>query len=439
MKRGRDEQNVLFTLNRRCWRNYFKPLIYKHLSPLSRACLLNALFPALSEIIREEAVIGDRAFATTEITEQQVIYYRLHEFDEFHEYAARSNRPELFRLVKSNIDFDFYLMESDNIEMYQFLRDKTFSCSSYTLSCILSPSRDDPERIRLLTFHDYNERFIYQEAIKLGAWKTAKALNPDMLPWLVSDVLQGAIVSKNYEQIDRSLKNPDLSLSRFDAADFDVLLHIHDRLHVTLERFVRSCKTIDHARKIVELLHAGYFGSDTKCDFDNFCSSFQVFEILNAAGIFVFLFRYRRDDVELSKFLLQNDCLNRLDSLMYAASHLDFDFLNFVAQHVIYDEYYWSLLVEIAIRKHSMRLLRFARRMGAIPNHSHCNMAIDYKNRYMYLWLTRRVRHVKDLYLVLAHLRGKKWFQEEKELLNALLCRVNTEHKAASAHTQMYQ
>lgn len=428
MKRGRDEQNVSFTLNRRFWRNYFKPLICKHLSPLSRACLLNAVFPALSEIIREEAIIGDRAFATTEITEQQVIYYRLHEFDEFQEYAARSNRPELFRLVKNNGEFDFYLLESDNIEMYQFLLDKPFSCTHYTLSCILSPLRDDPERIRLLKFHDYNERFIYQEAIKLGAWKTAKALNPDMLPWLVSDVLQGAIVSKNYEQIDQSLKNPDVSLSGFNAADFDVLLYVHNRLHVTLERFVKSCKTVDQAHKIVELLHAGYFGSDTKCDFDNFRSSFQVFEILNAAGIFVFLFRYRRDDVELTKFLLENDCLNRLEALLYAANHLDFVVLNFVAQHVIFDDYNSSLLVEIAIRKRSMRLLRFARRMGAIPNHSHCNMAIDYNNRYMYLWLTRRVRSVKQLYLVLAHLRAKKWFQEEKELLNVLFRRVNNEH-----------
>jgi len=425
MKRGRDEQNIFFTLNRRFWRNYFKPLICKHLSPLSRACLLNAVFPALSEIIREEAIIGDRAFATTEITEQQVIYYRLHEFDEFQEYAARSNRPELFRHVKRNDYFDFDLLESDNIEMYQFLRDKTCSCSAYTLSCILSPSRDDPERIRLLKFHDYSERFIYLEAIKLGAWKTAKALNPDMLPWILSDVLRGAIVSKNYKEIDR---HPNLSLSHFISAEFDVLFHVHDRLHVSLKRFVESCKTVAHARKIVELLHAGYFGSDTKCDFSAFRSTFQVFEILNAAGIFVFFFTYKGYDVELSKFLMQGGCLNLRETLAYAATHLDFVLLNLVAQHFIFDEYYWSLLIETAIRKRSMRLLRFVRRMGAIPNYNHCNMAIDYKNRYMYLWLTRRVRSVKQLYLVLAHLRAKKWFQEEKELLNVLLCRVNTEH-----------
>jgi len=425
MKRGRDEENIFFTLNRHFWRNYFKPLICKHLSPLSRACLLNAVFPALSEIIREEAIIGDRAFETTEITEQQVIYFGLHDVYKFKEYAASSNRPELFRLVNDTHEFDFELLESDNIEMYQFLRDKTFNCSQYTLSCILSPSRDDPERIRLIKFSDYDERIIYDEAIKRGAWKTAKALRPDMLPWIVSDVLRGAIASKNYDEID---KYHNFSSSHFLAADFDVLFYVHDRLHVRLGRFVESCKTVAHARKIVELLHAGYFGSDTKCDFSAFRSTFQVFEILNAAGIFVFFFTYKGYDVELSKFLMQGGCLNLRETLAYAATHLDFVLLNLVAQHFIFDEYYWSLLIETAIRKRSMRLLRFVRHMGAIPNHNHCNMAIQYNHRYMYLWLTRRVRHVKELYLVLAYLREKKWFQEEKELLNVLLCRVNTEH-----------
>lgn len=425
MKRGRDEQNIFFTLNRRFWRNYFKPLICKHLSPLSRACLLNAVFPALSEIIREEAIIGDRAFATTEITEQQVIYYRLHEFDEFQEYAARSNRPELFRLVNDISTFDFDLLESDNIEMYQFLRDRTFNCSIYTLSCILSPSRDDPERIRLIKFSNYNEHLIYDEAIRRGAWKTAKALRPDMLPWILSDVLRGAIVSKNYKEIDR---HPNLSLSHFISAEFDVLFHVHDRLHVSLKRFVESCETVAHARKIVELLHAGYFGPRVYCEFSVFSSTFQVFEILNANGIFVFLFAYKGYNVELSKFLMRIGCLNLKETLAYAASKLDFVLLDYLAQNVTFNDDYWYLLIETAIRKRSMRLLRFARRMGAIPNYNHCNMAIDYNNRYMYLWLTRRLRTVKELYLVLAHLRAKKWVQEEKELLNVLFRRVNNEH-----------
>lgn len=114
---------------------------------------------------------------------------------------------------------------------------------------------------------------------------------------------------------------------------------------------------------------------------------------------------------------MQGGCLNLKETLAYAANHLDFMLLNLVAQHFIFDEYDWYLLIETAIRKRSMRLLRFVMRMGAIPNHNHCNMAIQYNHRYMFLWLTRRVRHVKELYLVLAYLREKNGFRRKRNSL----------------------
>ena len=416
MKRRR----VCVTLNRRWWRSDVRKAMWQYFSPLSRAVMLEVLFPALAEAIRAEMVIGDRAFETPELTVAQVLHYDLQTCYYFSDYASRSDRPELFELVSPrNIEkFTKNLLQSKNIEMLRFLKD-IFSCSGYTFSRLLDHDRDDPERVRALQFERFDKHQVYYAAVRMGAWKTAEAFRVDVeLP--PEYFLEGAIRSKAFWIIDKYFVN---NIQIFERADFDVLVHIKDRIAVPLDIFVFACSLKEQAEYVVRLKRTGYFHA-TSCDAANCRGPFEVMKIFIDANILTFNKLYAATDISTVKFLLENNALSYSLSITTAVAACDYETIEFLLLRIPLSQYEWYAMVEDAVRWMNMRLLRFLRRFGAIPAAKHCMLAINTQQKYMYHWLVKRIRGRAEMYLVLSELKKYGWHEEEKALLNDLLKKI---------------
>lgn len=421
MKRARDEHNVLFTLNRRWWRSDVRKALWQYFSPLSRAVVLEVLFPALAETIRVEMVIGDRAFETPELTVAQVLHYNLQTCYCFSDYASRSDRPELFELVSPrNIGkFTNNLLRSKNIEMLRFLKDTELNYSSYTLSRLLDHDRDDPERVRALQSGRFDMYDLYSTAIRMGAWKTAEAFRVDVE--LTSEYfIEGAIRSKAFWIIDKYFVH---DIRVYVGAEFDVLVHIKDRIAVPFAMFVSACLLKEQAEYVVRLTRTGYFPYKS-CDAANCRGPFEVMKIFIDANILTFNKLYAAIDISTVKFLLENKVLANGASIMTAVDICNFETIEFLLPRIPLSQYEWDAMIEGAVRQMNMRLLRCLRRFGAIPAAKHCMIAIHMQQKYIYNWLVKRIRGRSEMYLVLSELKKYGWHEEEKALLNDLLKKI---------------
>lgn len=420
MKRARDS-NVCITLNRCWWRSDVRKALWQYLSILSRAVMLEAIFPALTETIRAEMIIGDRAFETPELTVAQVLHYNLQTCYCFSDYASRSDRPELFELVSPrNIDkFSINLLQSKNIEMLRFLKDIKFSCSAYILCRLLHHDRDDPERVRALRFEMFDKHQVYYASVRIGAWKTAEAFRVDVeLP--PEYFIEGAIRSKTFWIIDRYFVD---DIRTYGRADFDVLVHIKDRIAVPLHMFVFACLLKEHAEYVVRLLHMGYFQS-ASCDASHCCGPFEVMKVFIDANILTFNELYSATDILTVKFLLENNALKHGMSIMTAVGTCNYETIEFLLPRIPLSQYEWDAMIEDAVRQMNMRLLRCLRRFGAIPAAKHCMIAIHTQQKYIYNWLVKRIRGRSEMYLVLSELKKCGWHEEERALLNDLLKKI---------------
>ena len=420
MKRARDD-NVCITLNRCWWRSDVRKALWQYLSILSRAVMLEAIFPALTETIRAEMIIGDRAFETPELSVAQVLHFGLQTCYYFSEYASRSNRPELFELVPPQyIDkFKRNLLRSKNIEMLRFLKDITFSCSNSILSDVLDNDRDDPARVQALQFDNFYMNQVYSNAVIVGAWKTAEFYRTDLE--LTSEYyIEGAIRSKTFWILDKYFVN---NINLFDCAEFDVLVHVKDRISVPLAMFVYACLLKEQAEYVVRLKRAGYF-YEPSCDASNCRGPFEVMKVFVDMNILVFKTTYMSTDTLTVKYLLEKKLLSCNSSIVMASYDCHFETLKFLLQQIPLHQYEWDVMMQDAVSHMNMRLLRLLRRFGAVPSAKHCIQAIQMQQKYIYNWLVKRIRGRAEKYLVLSELKKYGWHKEEKALLNDVLKKI---------------
>lgn len=412
MKRARSADDFFFLLNRRIWRNYFKPLIYGHLSPLSRASVLEAVFPALKEIIYEEWIIGERVFACSELSVAQVMHYKLEKHDFYKYFAAMSDRPELFDLVSSSASlYTLELLESRNLYRYIV---EPFVFDESTIRAILK--HDDPERFHLLDFNLFNTSLIHRVAVQMGAWKTAAAFSENANTAPAVSYLRGAMISKNFAMIDKYVDViPDIYFNSM-VVDFEVLKYIENRRSISLTRFLCAAKTDEDANHILELLDRHYFPSRI-CLFDNAMSLTVVKRLYHH----VTLLECAPTNVDMAAFLLQIGCLHITKTFSDAVNDGNLEMLHFLKYRIVFDKEKWTLLMRIAVNRRRMQLMRFARFMGAIPNWDIIKACIITKNRYMCRWLLNKIRSKKCIYRTLAELHRNGWHEEEQQLLKKII------------------
>ncbi len=413
MKRARSADDFFFLLNRRIWRNYFKPLIYGHLSPLSRASVLEAVFPALKEIIYEEWIIGEKVFECSELTVNQVLYYDLPKHDFYKYFAAMSDRPDLFDLVSSSASMcTWELLQSRNL--YHYIKEPV-DCIDDVIRAILK--YDDPERIRRLRFNFFSISRIHLVAVEMGAVKTAAAYSNDTTTTPDISYLRGALISKNFAMIDKyQLSMPDLSFKDQIVADFEVLRYIENRMRIPLSVFLKAAKTEEDADHILELLARGYFSS-------NICLFYDPISLTVLKRLYnhITLTDCATTNVDIAAFLLQIGCLHITKTFSDAVNDGNLEMLHFLKYRIVFDKEKWALLMRIAVNRRRMQLMRFARFVGAIPNWGIIEACIMTKNRYMCRWLLNKIRSKECIYRTLAELHRNGWHEEEQQLLKKII------------------
>ncbi len=411
MKRARIADDV-FLLNRRIWRNYFKPLIYSHLSPLSRASVLEAVFPALKETIFEEWIIGEKVFACSELSVAQVLYYNLQKLVIFKDFAARSDRPDLFDLVSASASiYTLELLQSRNL--YQYIEEPV-DCIDDVIRAVLK--HDDPERIRRLQFNFFSFSRIHRVAVEMGALITAAAYSNDTTTPDIS-YLRGAMISKNFAMIDKyQLSIPELSFKDQIVADFEVLRYIENKMRISLSVFVKAAKTEEDANHILELLDRSYFSS-------NICLFYDPISLTVAKRLYnhITLTDCATTNVDMATFLLQIGCLHITNTFLTAVEAENLEMLYFLKDHIVFDNERWMYLMRVAVNRRRMSLMRFARFVGAIPNWEIIETCILSNNRYMCRWLLSKIRSKECIYMTLAALHRYKWHDEEQQLLQKII------------------
>lgn len=425
-KRVRDDETLRdakIIMDRRFRRSDTWKAIKARLPELSKAAMLETFFPGLQEVIREEWVIGERLFECPDLTVQQVHHYQMANRIRYWSYAAKSNRPELFELVPHNVR-DMYvasLLKSKNTGMFSFI-DPPIACGDLEVECLLE-CEDDPERIRLAPFKYIVGSMVYHTAVSMGAWKTAAYYADDGYFHDPRKYLLGAYRRCDFGAIDEYLA--DAQLVPNASHDFKVHMYVKDRIQLHFAATLAAAKTKEDAYQFAELFTNGYFNRHANELYDwGSISSVEVLDVMISKKI-VTNTEGRKlwytNMFECAKILFARGWLSASETIYMATCKRDYEFIKWmISQNILFDPHF---MMDAAFEVQSMKCLRIARSMGAIPTTVDCEIAISNENRYMFRWLYRRLKHNAARSHVLGFLLSfrKEWKEEACELKSLIV------------------